>query len=251
MFTWVPIYKELANKLLEYRNRQPELLEILQEMQNTGLTTIRLKDTAKGNKTIPLGAIDPFTFFANFNRQLTDDKRQNLLAVIKEKLQLGEPIPQDFTGIPVKPATKSWFFAWEKNRNDGDIDALWDLAEAIVTKDPSDIPAKLFKRANDVEQAGISSLTMGMFWMRPDTYLPLDGNTRAALEKRGISTDVEEWPSYLSMLTAVKSQVAEPFYEFSAKAYDEVHTPSNYWLFQASPAYFDTPGALQAGAVEA
>jgi hypothetical protein len=31
-FTWVPIYNELAQKLLQYQNRQEELLDLLREI---------------------------------------------------------------------------------------------------------------------------------------------------------------------------------------------------------------------------
>ena len=29
MFSWIPIYRELAQKLMEYRKRRPELIQIL------------------------------------------------------------------------------------------------------------------------------------------------------------------------------------------------------------------------------
>lgn len=114
MFTWIPIYTELATRLLEYRDRQAELLEILKQAQQDGLTTISLRDRGVGNQQVPLKEMDPFTFFANFNRQVADDKRKNLLAVIKEKLGLTSSVPEDFDGIPIKPANKSWFLRGRK-----------------------------------------------------------------------------------------------------------------------------------------
>ena len=44
MFSWKPIYIELAQKLLAYRNRQDELLTWLREMKEAGLPVISASD---------------------------------------------------------------------------------------------------------------------------------------------------------------------------------------------------------------
>ena len=87
-FTWIPFYKELAEKLLAYRNRQGELIAILKSIKDQGLPMILLTDKDKKGKEIPLRAIDPFTFFASFNRKATDQNRQAILAVIRQQLQM-------------------------------------------------------------------------------------------------------------------------------------------------------------------
>ena len=71
MFTWTPFYKELAKSLLAYKNRQPELVAILNEIKNTtAIPTIRLVDAPQPASTPILEEIDPFTFFADFNRRV-------------------------------------------------------------------------------------------------------------------------------------------------------------------------------------
>ncbi len=67
MFTWKPIYIELAEKLMPYRSRQHELLELLRSMKSSGLKIISLDDQNPKNTGMPLAEIDPFTFFACFN----------------------------------------------------------------------------------------------------------------------------------------------------------------------------------------
>ena len=100
-FTWIPIYSEIAQKVLEFENRQGELLRLLEEMRSEGMKVILLNDRDAGGKVVPLAQIDPFTFFASFNRTSSVRGRQAILAKIKDKWQLAAPVPEDFDGIPI------------------------------------------------------------------------------------------------------------------------------------------------------
>ena len=64
----------------------------------------------------PLKVIDPFTFFATFNRKVRDETRIGILKVIVEKFGLVSPLPTDFDGLPVMNPQKSWFFDFEPAR---------------------------------------------------------------------------------------------------------------------------------------
>ena len=83
---------------MQYRDRQSELIAILQELKDQDLPVVSLNDKAAKDKTVPLSAIDPFTFFAAFNRKATDQNRQTILAAIKERLQVKAAVPVDFDG---------------------------------------------------------------------------------------------------------------------------------------------------------
>ena len=43
-FTWIPIYSEIANKVLAFESRQDELLDLLREMRSEGMKVILLND---------------------------------------------------------------------------------------------------------------------------------------------------------------------------------------------------------------
>lgn len=75
-FTWIPFYTELAVKLPPYRDRQGELIAILKESKDQGVPVISLTDKDQKGKAFPLTEIDPFTFFAAFNRRATDQNRK-------------------------------------------------------------------------------------------------------------------------------------------------------------------------------
>lgn len=76
-FSWIPIYKELAPKLVTYQDRQPELIRFVEEIRSAGIPALSLVDKDAAGKPIPLREIDPFTFFANFNRGTTDRSRSS------------------------------------------------------------------------------------------------------------------------------------------------------------------------------
>ena len=85
-FTWIPIYSEIARKVLAFESRQEELLELLREMRSEGMKVILLNDRDAEGTRIALEEIDPFTFFASFNRTSSVSGRQAMLAKINSLL---------------------------------------------------------------------------------------------------------------------------------------------------------------------
>src|SRR4030042_1178037 len=96
-FTWISAYKEIATKLRAYKDRQQELIKILSDLQARGLPTIALTDKHAKDEQIPLTEIDPFTFFANFNRGVKTENRIEIIRALKGVLGLTSEVPTDFT----------------------------------------------------------------------------------------------------------------------------------------------------------
>jgi len=84
-FTWIPLYSEIARKVLEFETRQDELIALLGRFAAQGLQAGALAQSsrfaahglqvgalddldAEGRRFL-LTEIDPFTFFATFNWQ--------------------------------------------------------------------------------------------------------------------------------------------------------------------------------------
>jgi len=135
MFSWIPMYEELAQVILGYRTRQKELIRILKDIGEKGLPVIRTTDQKPKGTEIEMFEIDPFTFYASFNRGSTDANRVQIAERIKERLGLKSAVPTDWDGIPIVNAQASWFFGWAYVRQDDDIDKLWDLAEVVAGGD--------------------------------------------------------------------------------------------------------------------
>ncbi|MCH7558130.1 MAG: EVE domain-containing protein [Planctomycetes bacterium] len=243
-FSWVQIYKEIASKLLDYENRQKELIDILKEFKEEELPTIRLTDTGKNDKKIPLTEIDPFTFFSNWNRGITKENKIRIIKILKERFKLNSPLPQDFSGIPVVSNLKSWFFGWEKNRGTKDIPNLWKLCREAVT---GEVTAETF---NDIMSVrGIKyNITMALFWVNPEIYINLDSVNRRYLKKKyKINAKFQDHEEYINILNEVKNSTKKPFFEFSFDAWKDKQMPEDirYWVFQCNPKDYDVVSALK------
>jgi hypothetical protein len=231
MFTWIPFYEELANLILAYRSRQEELIGILTEIKGMNLPVISLEDKgAEG--PLPLKEIDPFTFFATFNRGITKENRIAILKVLQTKMQVTASVPSDFEGIPVVNMRSARFFPPKKDRNLGDIEALWDLAEAGVFQDIQAIPGDLFQRCLEIKSNGLPKLTVGLFWLRPKKFMPFDRHSRNFFQKRGVFVDVHDFDTYKNFLHEVRKEFKEDFPDLSRQAYEDDIGPENenkYW----------------------
>ena len=67
-------------------------------MNGQGLRTIPLEDGSDGEL---LEEIDPFTFFANFNRPITEKNKARMWELVKSELNLNSEIPRDYFGLPL------------------------------------------------------------------------------------------------------------------------------------------------------
>jgi hypothetical protein len=219
MFTWIPIYEEIARKILAFENRQNELLELLGKLRAEGLKVIQLNDRDANDKVIPLAEIDPLTFFASFNRTSSVPGRQAILKRIKEAWHLTSPVPDDFTGIPLANAQNSWAFAYAADREPTDVPVLWRVAREAVDKDWRTFDQKLFNEALGISQMGLARMSMSLFWMKPRAYLSLDKNTRAYFEKSGIECDSKTAAGYVAWLEKVVAQAGDDFPQISHDAY--------------------------------
>jgi len=181
-FTWIPFYQELAKKLAGWEKRQAELISFLETLRTEGYVITPLNDKAEDGARFLLKEIDPFTFFGVFNRGLHVDQRLAILVRMKQHFELQSELPEDFNGIPVLNNLKSWFFPYQDSRDRKDIGRLWRVFRLALEKDP--LGQKQFLRAFDealtVKQTNVN-LTMGLFWIRPDTFLNLEQVNRAHL----------------------------------------------------------------------
>ena len=50
LFTWVPLYTELAQKLLEFERKQIDLIAMIKQMRDKGLPTISIVDKGKDGR---------------------------------------------------------------------------------------------------------------------------------------------------------------------------------------------------------
>ena len=233
MFTWIPFYEELADILLNYRYLQSELIKLLMEIKQIGLPVIKLEDIGSSGE-IPLTGIDPFTFYANFNKGIKEENRIKILGVIKKELGVKAEIPSDFSGLPVVNAMLAWFFPYEKDREKGDLESLWELAELAVSKGLESIKEDIFNRCLKIRAVGLPKLTVGLFWLRPKVFMPFDRRSRDFFNKKGLDTNATDFISYKLFLHEIRQRFQEDFPHLSHQAYID-SSPSENTFWQIAP----------------
>lgn len=252
MFDWMPLYKEIAGKLLEFEQRQPELLELIKQLRANELPVVSLTDkTAEGE--IELTEIDPFTFFACFNRGQSLESRRAILTELKNRWELPAPVPTDFEGIPVVDNRASWFFPYLKRRGNNDIPRLWRLAKESAEKNVETFDPQILQNCIAIKMANLPKLTMGMFWMNPEKYLAVDSKNRKFFKAHEIELPLDA-DSYFRFLRDVSAKLGNDFPALSRQAHLEsigqapvkkssgapvtpktAGTDQNFWWLNANP----------------
>ncbi len=216
---WISFYNELAYKLLLYKNDRKTLLDII--YKNIDSQYISYLHEEDGSK---LTDIDPFSVIGIFNRGIKDNTRINLVNTFKDLFSIKSVAPNVFIGIPTLDNQKSFFFGFKQYREQNDINNLWSLFEQAI-KSPYDIE-EIF---NIVRKQYIIkiNITMGLYWIRPDSFIALDKCNRDYLNVYGIPVkyEIPKFSDYKKLIDNVKGQMTngiireKSFQEFSFNAY--------------------------------
>ena len=221
-FTWVPYYKEFAEKLLQYQENRTNLCRLIYDHEDELLINY-LHD--EGGKDDKFTDIDPFTTFGLFNRGISKKNRVSSAALFKRLLNISADVPSDFDGVPILNNQKSHFFGFRQDRKPGDIENLWRLFVKVVKKEDfeNEYNALLGQFLIGV------NITMALFWVRPEDFLAFDSSNRAYMKRRyGIvlPNRAPAYSAYMSILNDIKKKMKEgvikekTFCELSANAYN-------------------------------
>ncbi len=226
-FKWIVFYTAFATKLLEYKKDRQTLI---QKLQSTYLAIgMKLPKLEKDN--IPKD-IDPFTVFGLFNKGITDTNRKAIIGGLISEFSVLAEIPDDFSGIPVLNNMMATFYAFEDTRKEHDIDNLWAVFEAALALADEDTEERraAFSAAYDqvLTQFAVRwNITMGLYWIRPNTYLNLDSRNRwymsnPANMSAGVVSDVSSMKSvpsarkYLELCDKCKSVLKSGSYPYQS-----------------------------------
>ena len=246
-FAWTFFYSEVADKLLPFRgDRGPlisELLKIARDLGMTFLSRDRFEDGAHGD----LRDICPFSTFGCFNRNMADAKRVSFARELAHVLKVQESVPTlntDEDGIPTLDPMRTWFFSHQKDRKPDDIDVLWTLfVDAIKLADADENAeddraafVRSYDKAVDVKGVGVTTLSIGLYWIRPWDFPPLDKHSKKYIEDQ-LGCRVPENPSgreYLELTDTLQerfhgSAPVDSFPGLSWRAYRGSH-PKPYTI---------------------
>ena len=188
-FAWTKFYEEFANKLLAFKDRRQELLKEINDIGFRVFQQPPLMDESKDSSKFPIEDFCPFSTIARLNRQIKDQNRVRIATEFANVLGISQPVPSSFEGIPVLSNQNSYFFAYQKFRNAGDFDRLWEIFERAMefSDSDSDNLRSSFVTAFD-EVAKVRNvkwnLSMGLYWIRPWEFLTLDLESRKYLSNK-------------------------------------------------------------------
>ncbi len=221
-YTWVPFYKEFAKKLLKFRDNRKPLVDWI--YSNIDASLIKHFKDAPDGRHVP--DTDPFTIMAIINRGISWNKKIELCKQFKSFLGISASVPEDFSGVPEMNNMLSNFMAFEDSRKEGDIERLWDVFEAAV----EDMNIQPEYDALNGQYLIKFNLSIGLFWIRPDKYLSLDGNNKKLLEANGITFDKTSflpYHEYERVMNELKAKMLSQdlgftnFVEFSDVSYNQ------------------------------
>lgn len=251
-FKWVEISPKIANKMLEYKNKDNELMKIIQEVkEETGKKT-------ESKNGITINKIDGFSAMnIIFIRTQNIKKKDIFIERLQEKLNLKAENPnEEYRGIPNLNYTKLRLTNGLEDESEL-RKALWNLFEkALKYADDNNnenkkgfiesynnvIESKI-KLTNKIDKHFLKQLTVSLFLCRPTMYIPLDICTIQEIKNIKIYEDnVEEYckkgENYLDLLNSCKEYIKgknslqyKNIYELSDYAYNkyQVKDDINYY----------------------
>lgn len=233
-FTWIPFYKEIAQKLLAYRKDRTTLLSYIYSKREE-LQINYLHDKEGSNDLCP--DIDPFTVMGIFNRGIKSENRIKITRQFATFFKVQAEVPTDFEGIPLLNNQMSHFFGFRDKRGKYDIENLWQLFEDVVMN-------KSIEEAYNkvIKQYIINiNITMALFWINPDMYMAFDSKNHIYMENEyniKLPNYAPAYKEYMNILNDIKAKmssgeiVENTFYEISANAFN-----ANYETVTDSQSY--------------
>lgn len=185
-YDWVDFYKELACKLVAYKDNRMELIRKIRSIyEENGFSLPTLE---KDNNIVD---IDPFTVFGLFNKKQSQENRIKLLTSFAEKFGVVAEVPTSFDSIPVLNNQNATFYYFVDARANDDIDNLWELFKAALnyvdrsTSENRVELSKYFDITINKKGNGNSKITMGLYWISPSTFLNLDSRNEWYIYESG------------------------------------------------------------------
>ncbi len=225
-YVWVDFYKELAQKLLQFKNDRATLIENVKRIYET--TGINLPTLERDNAIVD---IDPFTVFGLFNKSsMKQSNREKIISAVADIFGVQAAVPTSFESIPLLNNQNATFYYFVGDREENDIDDLWNMFESALTyaENPSAETRAVLSHYFDLtigkKGNGNSKITMGLYWIAPDAFLNLDQRNRWYIYDSG------KMPAELiQTLPAVESRIP------SSKYFDIVEKLRAYLQSPASP----------------
>jgi hypothetical protein len=113
----------------------------------------------------------------------------------------------------------SWLFPDAENRQKDHVAHLWGLARLAADGEIDSVDKESFDRCLTLRKVGIGSLTIGLFWINPEKFLPADHKTTAYGKTKGVATDPEDYATYRQWLKQMTDEFGGNYPQVSHDAH--------------------------------
>lgn len=263
---WALFNSEFASKIYGFRSNKQDFyklyIDIASEFNNFQekdmLPRFQELDGTFHSEVDPFSVMSLIITFFKSNR--------SYIELWREKLGVTSPIPESYQGVPISHNLQSFFFARIGEREEQDVNNLWDLFEVAHDINTAgqfslDLIARFEKAYEKTSRQRLIkfNITMGLFWFFPDTFLSLDSKTRLYLNKRleapiGKKRYIDKVnpPSaneYVDLMELVKKEIFDQenitsYFKIVYEAYEESKEKPNlddlksrkqFWMFSPGP----------------
>jgi 5-methylcytosine-specific restriction protein B len=222
MFTWIEAHQAIANKILDYRNRQIELLDILRA---AGINVY--DEQAVEGTSEPATELDPFTFFSYIYKH-SEVRNKKFLRKVCKALNIEVDV-KDICGVPSVMAQNVWLFPYRFERTNSEINRLWDFFEKLVS---DTLTNNDFQDILSIHMVGKPKLLDAMFRIKPYRFLCFNNVVNKYLnEHKGINTEFNTLEELLELQVKIQNKLNIDFPQLSFEAF-------LYIAFQHTPRYF-------------
>ena len=215
-YSWIKIYKELAEKLVESNESRYDLIKDCKDCQ-IGY----LEDKNNNNELMPL---DLFTLFGTFNRSVNFKNRTVMISHLQEKLGLKVTLPSDFNGIPTMDNRNSWFQNMGKDKTK--LDGLFKMA---LEETPAGEFGQQFNECLEIKGVGLSKLTTGLFWINPEKFMPIAGPVISYLKRQFVNFSYENQTGIKAWNEVFKNMNWEKYKRVLDFLLDTSNTQKKFW----------------------
>ena len=190
-FSCINIYNKIAHKILEYKSRPQEFVELMyKSLEDAGLMHSEEKGSNldwDGEKRCRYNEIDPISFMNRFD-MYSESNRKKLIEVFQKNTGMEIEVPNDFDWIPSTNPQMSAVIRFKDQREDHDISNIWELFEVAVIGDicKDEDRNKFIEYYDKVTSKPIAkfNISIGLFKIRPDVFINLDKTNREYIKKR-------------------------------------------------------------------
>lgn len=254
-YTWSPIFKKIAKKLLEYKNKREELVDLMYEIL---IENGQLNDEESGynldsykGKRCRYDDFDPFSFM-NRMAMSTFEKRTNFIRLFIKKTGIKCDVPKDYYGLPSVNNQFTCFISFKDSRNPNDIDDFWEFFEVALKyiDDKSYEEQFIFLYDKIMLKPRCNFyVTAALFRIDTNFYFSLDSVNRKYLNKI-MKLDINECPDgkkYVDILKEIKNYISQSneytsLVDFSSRAWEDSNTIVKFtksWTYNPGDNAFD------------